>query len=65
MAGVGAVACSLTFTVLSVLLGALRLFTRAYIVGALLIDDLLLGFAILASIALTTLIVFRTAEDLL
>ncbi|KAK5265957.1 hypothetical protein LTR99_004856 [Exophiala xenobiotica] len=64
MAGVGAVACSLTFTILSVLLGGLRFFTRAYIVGALLIDDLLLGFAILASIALTTLIVFQSSNGL-
>ncbi|KAK6384663.1 hypothetical protein LTS17_002226 [Exophiala oligosperma] len=62
MHATGALVCSLTFTVLSVLFGGVRFYTRAFIVKTLLIDDVLLTLSILASIALTTLIVFRTAS---
>ncbi|KIW21009.1 hypothetical protein PV08_01588 [Exophiala spinifera] len=64
MDGTGALVCSLTFTFLSVLFGGVRLYTRAFIVKKFLIDDLLLIFSILASMALTTLIIFQAYNGL-
>lgn len=60
MDATSALGCTLSFTILAVLFVGARLYTRAFIVKTLLIDDLLLTFSILASIALATLIVFRT-----
>lgn len=60
MAVGGNMIAALLFTGLAVVFALLRLATRTFIVRYLGIDDLLLGLALLSTIALSGLIIFRT-----
>ena len=56
--------CAGVFTGLAIIFSALRLYSRVIIIRAVRVDDVLLGFAMMCSVALTVITILRTLQPL-